>query len=302
MNVPFLMALIFILVFIPFASSSLQELHHRVHSDITYYSRGSYDLLVRPKKEFHPLETELGIVPENYIGLGDGGISISQWETIKSHSDVEIAAPVASLGYFTGISSSINIKEPKQSTRYSVQFYSSDGIKHYPVDNEENCIILENYFVKNVNNFFEPLFENRELLNFCDQIAKFPLPESYHLLVGIDAEQEQLLTGYEFNFNKQDWGARAKYEFGLNDAIIVPVIELDHKKVSLQADIKVEELNVSKEQVKIWREQLGLKDDPKEGPAFFDNLNREPEYAQIYKEILNMPSSSQKHLKVDLGI
>lgn len=302
-HVPFLLAIVFILIFIPFSIHFLQDLNHQVHSNITHYSRGSYDLLVRPKKEFHPLENELGIVPENYIGLGEGGISIEQWEKIKSHNDVEIAAPVASLGYFTGISSSINIEEPKQSTRYSAQFFTSDGINRFPVKTTEYCIFLENYFVEKEQYRFEPLMENREMLDFCDinGVAQFPLPESYHLLVGIDAEQEQLLTGTEFNFNKPGWGSRGKYEFGLHDSIVIPVIELDHPKVSLQADISVEEVNISKDQVKVWRDRIGLKDDPNEGPVHFYQLYREPEYKQIYNKIFNMPASNQILLNVDLS-
>lgn len=87
----FMIAFFFILLCFPVAIHSVFNLQQDVESNISHYARGSYDLLVRAEGNQHPLEEELGIVPENYIGFGQGGISIEQWEQIRDREDIEIA-------------------------------------------------------------------------------------------------------------------------------------------------------------------------------------------------------------------
>lgn len=66
----FMIAFFFILLCFPVAIHSVFNLQQDVESNISHYARGSYDLLVRAEGNQHPLEEELGIVPENYIGFG----------------------------------------------------------------------------------------------------------------------------------------------------------------------------------------------------------------------------------------
>lgn len=60
--------------------------------------RGAYDILVRPKNVRTPTEEKLGIVRPNFLSDIYGGITMSQWEQIRNHSQVEIAAPIAMIG------------------------------------------------------------------------------------------------------------------------------------------------------------------------------------------------------------
>src|SRR5690625_2027993 len=107
--ITFILALLTILILLPVSINSILNAQQEVESNITHYARGSYDLLVRAEGNQHPLEEELGIVPENYIGFGDGGISVDEWQTILNRDDIEVAAPVASLGYFTAFDSNFGV-------------------------------------------------------------------------------------------------------------------------------------------------------------------------------------------------
>jgi hypothetical protein len=62
-------------------------------------SRGAYDLLVRPSGSETALEAQRGLVRGNYLSGQYGGITTAQWRKIQELSGVQIAAPVAMLGY-----------------------------------------------------------------------------------------------------------------------------------------------------------------------------------------------------------
>lgn len=63
----FIFSIIIIFIMEPLNLSSIQNIHQQVESDVTHFARGSYDLLVRSQEGKHPLEEQLGMVPENYI-------------------------------------------------------------------------------------------------------------------------------------------------------------------------------------------------------------------------------------------
>lgn len=61
--------------------------------------RSSYDLLVRPRTSYTPLETEQGLVRPNYQSGIFGGITTADLAAIRAVPGVEVAAPVGNLGY-----------------------------------------------------------------------------------------------------------------------------------------------------------------------------------------------------------
>ncbi|MCZ0703432.1 hypothetical protein J2T56_001691 [Natronobacillus azotifigens] len=95
-----IIAMATILLLTSYGIQASKETQVIVMDNLENYSRGSYDILVRPEGSRTIIEEHLQTVEENYIGDGTGGISIAEWEKIKNHPEVEIAAPVASLGYF----------------------------------------------------------------------------------------------------------------------------------------------------------------------------------------------------------
>jgi len=61
--------------------------------------RSAYDILVRPQGSQTDLEREQGIVRPNFLSGQFGGITMQQYGQIKSIPGVEVAAPIAMIGY-----------------------------------------------------------------------------------------------------------------------------------------------------------------------------------------------------------
>lgn len=61
--------------------------------------RAAYDILVRPKAQRSPAEAERDLVRPNSLSGQYGGITTDQWAQIRQIDGVEVAAPIAMLGY-----------------------------------------------------------------------------------------------------------------------------------------------------------------------------------------------------------
>src|SRR3954452_20175530 len=61
--------------------------------------RPIYDVLVRPKGTQLPLERSSGLVQPATLSATEGGISLAQWQRIRRVPGVEVAAPVAVVGF-----------------------------------------------------------------------------------------------------------------------------------------------------------------------------------------------------------
>jgi len=70
-----------------------------VEQDLARYWRTTYDILVRPTGTRSPIEDQYGLVQANHLSGIPGGISIPQYEAIQKIPGVEVAAPIAMLGY-----------------------------------------------------------------------------------------------------------------------------------------------------------------------------------------------------------
>lgn len=77
-----------------------QTTEARVQGSVESNYRTAYDILVRPKGSITLIEREQGLVRNNYLSGLFGGITMKQWRQIKAIPGVEVAAPVANVGYF----------------------------------------------------------------------------------------------------------------------------------------------------------------------------------------------------------
>jgi hypothetical protein len=62
-------------------------------------ARGAYDILVRPAGTRTDLEKQRGLVRANFLSGLYGGITLDQWHRIESVPGVDVAAPIAMVGY-----------------------------------------------------------------------------------------------------------------------------------------------------------------------------------------------------------
>ncbi|MFC7246284.1 FtsX-like permease family protein [Catellatospora aurea] len=69
-----------------------------VVSEVDANFRGAYDILVRPRGARTATEVERELVAPNQLAGTYGGITMDQYRTIQELHDVEVAAPIATLG------------------------------------------------------------------------------------------------------------------------------------------------------------------------------------------------------------
>jgi putative ABC transport system permease protein len=71
----------------------------RVHGSLKSSFRPAYDILVRPVGSRTALERTHRLVRPNYLSGIFGGITLKQWQEIERIRGVEVAAPIANLGF-----------------------------------------------------------------------------------------------------------------------------------------------------------------------------------------------------------
>ncbi|MEV1014315.1 ABC transporter permease [Micromonospora sp. NPDC049801] len=72
-----------------------------VNGTVERNTQVAYEILVRPKGTRTPLEAERGLVRPNYLSGLFGGITTQQYEQVAAVPGIEVAAPIAMLGYST---------------------------------------------------------------------------------------------------------------------------------------------------------------------------------------------------------
>jgi cell division protein FtsX len=92
-----------------------------VDREIAQYWRTSYDILVRPAHVASPVEEKYGLVEANHLSGIWGGITFEQYETIKALPGVELAAPIAMIGYIPGGARSDGVAFPPEPGIYVLE-------------------------------------------------------------------------------------------------------------------------------------------------------------------------------------
>jgi putative ABC transport system permease protein len=122
------------------ASARTSELH--VRGTITKSYKSAYDILVRPRGSFTPLERERGLVRDNYLSGISGGISFRNYDTIRHLADVSVAAPIANIGFIaTTAEFPIRIDRflsntPVQLYRLRLTWLANGGLSRYPAGDD----------------------------------------------------------------------------------------------------------------------------------------------------------------------
>jgi len=186
-----LFAMVSIFAIVPLGIFYAQESKLAAKMTIEEYGRGTYDILVRPGGTRTDIEKQLGVVEENYVGDSSGGISLEEWEKIKQHPDIEIAAPVSSLGYFAGNRTTVTLPYLDTPTRFKWQFFTSDGIHQYPIGDQHTT-----YYFK--GDYYGQVDYTTDDWDVMGARMSPWMPEGYYLLVAIDVESESQLTGIDF--------------------------------------------------------------------------------------------------------
>ena len=251
-----LFALLCIYVLIPAGTQYIKETELTVDTVIEKYGRGSYDLLVRPAGSRTSVEKKLGVVEENYIGDSRGGISIKGWRKIQKEADIQVAAPVASLGYFSGRKVSVEFPKLSHPARFTWQFYTSDGVRQYPLD-QKNILT---YFDGSKPGYTEYIKYPMGQEQLTGNRMLVMLPAAYHLLAAIDVESEKKLTGIDYSALNRSLGEDEFKVFNqvkenLDNPPAIKVLQREDIQIPLHLSLAVDQLDVS---LDFYKQKLGL--------------------------------------------
>ncbi len=231
---------------------SLYQTRVNVSEDIENYSRDIYDILVRPENSESLIKEieKSKLIEPNYLSKGEGGISIEDWKKIQSVQGVEVAAPVASMGFLNNSKNSVQLELPLDfAIRADISYKTTDGYHKYEIIPEDKNSDSTVVCINNIDKLDRPygsirstdisikISEDRILLQWL-------LPPIYNFLVAVDMESERRLTGLDFGgaeyiFSKP---LEKQSSIGHYDAYDIPVLVNDEVKIPIEANIKAEEL------------------------------------------------------------
>ena len=119
-------------------TSAAETSELRVKGTVSQNFRTAYDILVRPQDSFTPLERERGLVRANYLGGIYGGITHEQYRQIRNIPGVDVAAPIANIGYIMAFRANLvalnrHLSDaPAQMYRVRFTWRSHNNTSRYP--------------------------------------------------------------------------------------------------------------------------------------------------------------------------
>lgn len=306
MIIVLILVLTVIMSSLSYAFSLFSEAKADVEQNITNFSRGTYDILIRPENARTDLEKQLNLVEENYLGVGDGGISIEQWEKIKNHPDVEVAAPVAAVALFTAKERTF-VMLREQEKYLEVEYSTNDGITSfvsnynpYVYDFGDNLDIAG----------YAPMFASdldtmEDYLVFSDTSSLFYFPPSYHQVVAVDPEEESKLTNFDLSpLSEGRVSAIWAYKGGINS---IPIMTLSDGNVPVHTKLIIDDLaDTTQEEVDHWIDVLGteiylrvLYENPGD---YFSFLDEYIEPKRLYQESVYELVPEENHSPFSQGV
>ncbi|MGB9887934.1 MAG: hypothetical protein ACPLRW_13215, partial [Moorellales bacterium] len=186
----------------------------RVEEDLARYWRTTYDIVVRPPGYRSQVEEEYQLVQPNYLLSIPGGITFAQYEAIRSIPGVEVAAPVATLGYWTiALQQAITRSLP-------------EGVYALRCIQEEDTGL---YVYRDVQDWYYLSYSDPagELLRIPleKRVGLIPIPSCIFslegLLAGVDPDAEETLVGLSHALLE---GSIMTQTRTTSDMVFVPVI------------------------------------------------------------------------------
>ncbi|MBF8152870.1 ABC transporter permease [Exiguobacterium sp. TBG-PICH-001] len=150
----------------------------------------AYDIVVRPKGSQMTTESSKLLEP-NYLNGINGGISFKQYQQIKQMNEVDIAAPVAVMGYvMSNVSFEKAIKIPSTPGiyRFTETTYIQNGFKK----ERQSKTVLHLAQGTKVQVPENASFISEQIDGFSTAVARNPV-----LIVGIDPKEEARLVGLD---------------------------------------------------------------------------------------------------------
>lgn len=318
----FILALSTIFIAVPLSLSTIQQMNASIEQNIEEHARGTFDLLIRPEGSQTNVEQQLNLVEENYLSFNKGGIPLAEWESIRNLETVEVAAPVASIGYFTGQNNSIEFAPSLSSMYVEGSMTTTDGVHDYLLAEDQNQF-HEGMFLLEQDSFdlssvqsseidgVEMEIEPEDVLDslngpFPGSRASYQIPAAYYSLFAIDRAEEEKLTGLDLSAfdNPLDesltFPHTGEIMAGDNYAEsvdrFIPIVHLDSGGAPLTFHLTVDTLNDwSSEDTIALKDRIGL---PKDEPFYF--AENEEVLEELFEELQQYRTDSET-IEIDLS-
>lgn len=178
----------------------------RLEQEIDENWRGAYDILVLPLEQELGIEQTSGLVEPNFLGfVGRGGISLSQLEEIRRLDDVELAAPIMTVGllrHTDPVPSLFASQLPGTPTLYqlTLEATTDDGLGERLIQTEAGRLVLGPAELDSTGPL--PFLSDLDFSWAADgvEIAFAPLPSIGGIAVAVDPVAEKELLGPSADF------------------------------------------------------------------------------------------------------
>ncbi len=110
----------------------------RVQGSVHSAFRPAYDILVRPQGSTTTLERDERLVRPNYLSGVFGGITLAQYRRIRAIRGVDVAAPIANVGYgligawIPVFINDLVTSDPVQLYRFDMSWVAQHGLSRFP--------------------------------------------------------------------------------------------------------------------------------------------------------------------------
>ncbi len=215
-----------------------------VDQDLSAYWRTSYDILVRPKGLRLPLETEYGLVEPNHMSGIDGGIKFDQYLMIKNIPGVDIAAPIAMIGYLaqTVPVADLGTLPDVGAYRQTNTLIIDDGVRQY-----SNARTSYYYAMEGEPSNDLPLTVLKPRYFPHSLFSAFEMPM---LLAAIDPSEESSLIGLDKALLKGNYFSKdiSLYSLDTDTTVLsIPVLINSKPYINLAAESQIERLILPEE-------------------------------------------------------
>jgi hypothetical protein len=226
---------------------------------LSRYWRTTYDILVRPPEAVTDIERQYGLVEANHLSGTPGGITFEQYERIREIPEVEVAAPIAMLGYLRRHSPIVGIRDPMPDGIYRVSTTATIWDGHRSLTATTSGPYYAFYY-QTIDQI--PEWEEQRNREFSEELIRLrlvpagnadmwgfmvrtPSFEDKALLAAVDPAQEARLVHLDQMVVEDDYLlADAPLVLDRRGFPIVPVLLNIHDYVSETITIRIERVNV----------------------------------------------------------
>ena len=266
--------------------SALSSQQVLVDRTLEEYQRTTYDILVRAPENVSEIEKEYGLVEANHLNGTAGGITVQQVEQIKAIPDVEVAAPIAVLGYMDRSYTGVTIMDPLPAGIYRI----SGSVGIVEGGQYTTTAQLASYYVMHLgekftdNNYTGSWDEFVRLRLSITMMGADPIEEGFMirlpktgdrmLIAAIDPEQEARLVHLD------DMLISGKYlpqdpPLTINHGYLyIPVLFNIHDYIQQTISVQLERLDFDLDASRNYAQQLQTIPDQ----AALDAMERQPLY------------------------